>query len=174
MKRTHKLIIALFLIAFSIFGIVSIASAEKPQAQVQQFEQTVYVAFRTGNLVPTAKRLQNQFGIQFNIDWNTYGNNETQRALEDWSQGVMTSSERKTATTIYQDVIDGDFVFTLAVPKSKAAIIPEHDTPNFSTVKSNEVDEQGDPVPWPTYAVYVRDDAGVIIGTEQRPVGMIQ
>ena len=129
----------------------------------------VDVAVKTGTLVPTLKRFENQYDLTSVIDYNDYQNNETQRVKDNW----RLKNWEQVNTGISQDVVTGEYVFTIRMPIASADRLPKNDTPNFTTQRADEMCGE-DLCPWPTYSVYTRDIDGQIIGTHLQTMPRIQ
>ena len=131
--------------------------------------QCVDVAIKSDNLVPTLKRLTNQYDLESVIDYTGYQNSEQVRVKGSW----ILKNWEQVNTGISQDVVTGEYVFTIRMPIASADRLPKNDTPNFITQRSDEMCGE-DLCAWPTYSVYTKDIDGNIIGTHLQTMPRIK
>jgi hypothetical protein len=71
--------------------------------------------------------------------------------------------------------VNGDTYFSIMLTPEQMAKLPKNDTPNFSTIwQSNERDQDGNLLPWPTAVVTAYDLNGNPSGTMLQAVGAFQ
>ena len=120
--------------------------------------------YRTGNLNACMKRLVNQYHI-INVehDYNDDANSAATKGSYNsrWPHGIGDAF----GTVLELDEQDGDYVFNIQLTQEQVDSMPKSDNPNFTFQYEGELDEQGEPLPLPTYMVEDRDAEGLPIGT---------